>query len=158
MFLFFNWRINTFPCCAGLCHTITWISHQFSSVIQPCLTLCNPMDCSTPGCPVHHQVPELAQTHVHWAGDAIQSSPPLLSLSPPALNLSQQHGLFQWVSWNNPWNQRKRGSKSQTLRQLFMNKIQYLICRKVCSAWCHLLQEALPRLPLSPLTSVLPLC
>ena len=68
------------------------------SVAQSCLTLCDPMDCSTPGFPVHHQLPELAETHIHWAGDAIQPSHPLLSSSPPAFNLSQHQGLFQWVS------------------------------------------------------------
>ena len=56
------------------------------------------MDCSTPGFPVHHQLLELAQTHVHWVSDAIQPSHPLSSPSPPALNLSQHQGLFQWVS------------------------------------------------------------
>ena len=56
------------------------------------------MDCSIPGFPVHHQLPELAQTHVHWVGDAIQPSHPLLSPSPPAFSLSQHQGLFQWVS------------------------------------------------------------
>ena len=64
-------------------------SVQFSSVAQLCPTLCDPMDCSTPGFPVHHQLPELAQTHVHWVGDAIQASHPLSSPSPPAFNLSQ---------------------------------------------------------------------
>ena len=59
---------------------------------------CDPMDCSTPGFPVHHQLPELAQTHVHWVGDAIQPSHPLSSPSPPALNPSQHQGLFKWVS------------------------------------------------------------
>ena len=71
---------------------------QFSSVSQSCLTLCDPMDCSTPGLPVHHQLPEFIQTHVHWVGDAIQKSPPLSSPSPPAFNLSQHQGLFKWVS------------------------------------------------------------
>ena len=71
--------------------------YQFSSVAQLCPTLCNPMDHSTPGLPVHHQLPEFTQTHVHWVGDAIQPSHPLLSPS-PALNLSQHQGLFQWVS------------------------------------------------------------
>ena len=71
---------------------------QFSSVAQLCPTLCNPMDCSTPGFPVHYQLLELAQTHVHWVGDAVQPSHPLLSPSPPAFNLSQHQGLFQWVS------------------------------------------------------------
>ena len=60
--------------------------------------LCNPMDCSTPGLPVHHQLPEFTQTYVHWVGDAIQSSYPLPSPSPPAFNLSQHQGLFQWLS------------------------------------------------------------
>ena len=70
-------------------------SLQFSSVAQSCLTLCDPMDYSTPGFPVHHQLPELAQTHVHRVSDAIQPSHPLSSPSPPALNLSQHQGLFK---------------------------------------------------------------
>ena len=68
---------------------------QFSSVAQPCPTLCDPMDCSMPGFPVHHQHPELAQTHVHRVSDAIQPSHPLLSPSPPAFTPSQHQGLFQ---------------------------------------------------------------
>ena len=71
---------------------------QFSSVAQLCPTLCNPMDWSTPGLPVHHQLPESTQTHVHWVGDAIQPSHPLWFPSPPAFNPSQHQGLFQWVS------------------------------------------------------------
>ena len=71
---------------------------QFSSVAQSCPTLCNPMDCSTPGLPVHHQLLEFTQTHVYWVGDAIQPSHPLSSPSPPPFNLSQHQGLFQWVS------------------------------------------------------------
>ena len=67
-------------------------------VIKSCPTLCDPMDYSTPGFPVHHQLPELAPAHVHWAVDAIQPSFPLSSASPPAFNLSQHWGLFQWVS------------------------------------------------------------
>ena len=62
---------------------------QFSSVTQSCLTLCDPMGCSMPALPVHKQLPEFTQTHVHWVGDAIQPSYPLLSPSPPAFNLSQ---------------------------------------------------------------------
>ena len=73
-------------------------SVQFSSVTQRCLTPCNPMDHSTPGLPVHHQLPEFTQTHVHQVGGAIQPSHPLLSLSLPALNPSQHQGLFQWVN------------------------------------------------------------
>ena len=66
-----------------------------SLVSQSCLTLCDPMDCSTPGFPVHHQLPELAQTYVHRVSDAIQPSHPLSSPSPPTFNLSQQQGLFK---------------------------------------------------------------
>ena len=72
--------------------------YQFSSVTQSCPTLSDPMDCSTPGFPVNHQLLELAQTHVHQVDDAIQPSHPLLSASPPAFNLSQHQGLFQRVS------------------------------------------------------------
>ena len=76
----------------GLQSFSLWV--QFSSVTQSYLTLCDPMDCSTPGFPVHHQPPEFTQTHVHWVGDAIQSSHPLSSPSPPAFSLSQHHGLL----------------------------------------------------------------
>ena len=84
------------------CRGETWyIAHyvniQFSSVVQLCLTLCDPMNCSTPSFPVHHQLPELAQTHVHWVSDAIQ--PSHAPLSPfPAFSLSEHQGLFKWVS------------------------------------------------------------
>ena len=71
---------------------------QFSSVAQSCPTLCDPMNRCTPGLPVHHQLPEFIQTHVHWVVDTIQPSHPLSSPSPPALNLSQHQGLFKWVS------------------------------------------------------------
>ena len=70
---------------------------QQSSVIQSCLTL-RSHGLHTPGFPVHHQFPEVTQTHVHWVGDAIQLSHPLSSPSPPAFNLSQHQGLFKWVS------------------------------------------------------------
>ena len=73
-------------------------SVQFSSVTQSCLTLCDPMSCNTPGLPVHHQLPEFTQTHVHQVSDAIQPSHPLLSPSPPAPNPSQHQSLFQWVN------------------------------------------------------------
>ena len=73
-------------------------SVPFCSVARSCLTLCDPMNCSTPGLPVHHQLPEFIQTHVHRVGDAIQPSHPLSSPSPPGFNLSQHQGLFQWVS------------------------------------------------------------
>ena len=89
-----------------LCHPLFLLSSifpsinsvQFSSVAQSCPTLCDPMNRSISGLPVHHQLPEFTQTHVHRVGDAIQPSHPLLSPSPPALNLSQHQGLFKWVS------------------------------------------------------------
>ena len=68
---------------------------QFSSVTQSCSTLCDPMDCNTPGFPVHHQLPEPTQTPVHCIGEATQPSHPLSSHFPPAFNLSQHRGLFQ---------------------------------------------------------------
>ena len=70
-------------------------NHQFSSVTQWCPTLCNPMNCSTSGLPVHHQLPESTQTHVHQVSDANQPSHPLLSPSPPAPNLFQHQTVFQ---------------------------------------------------------------
>ena len=71
---------------------------QFSSVAQLCLTLCDPMNRSTPGLPVHHQLPESTQTHLHWVGDAIQPSHPLSSPFPHAFNLFQHQSLFKLVS------------------------------------------------------------
>ena len=89
-------------------HLLLWISNkdmllsctsvQFSSVAQSCLTLCDPMNCSTPGIPVRHQLPEFTQTHIHPVGDAIQPSHLLPSPSPPAHNPSQHQSLFQWVN------------------------------------------------------------
>ena len=78
-------------------------SLQFSSVVQPSPTLCDPMNYSTPGFPVHHQFLELIQTHVHWVSDAVQPSHPLSSPSPPAFNFSQHQDLFQWVSFCSRW-------------------------------------------------------
>ena len=90
---------NTFPLRCGIL--------QFSSVAQSSLTLCNPMNRSTPGLPVHHQLPEFTQTHVHRVGDAIQPSHPLSSPSPPAPNPSQHQSLFQWV--NSAWGRQSTG-------------------------------------------------
>ena len=78
--------------------SVQFSSVQFSSVSQLCPTLCDPMDCSTPGIPVHHQLLELIQTHIHYVDDAIQPSHPLLSPFPLAINHSQHQGLFKWVS------------------------------------------------------------
>ena len=75
-----------------------WASVQFSSFPQSCPTLWDPMNCSTPGLPVHHHLLEFTQIHVHGVGDAIQPSHPLLSPFPPAPNPSQHQSLFQWVN------------------------------------------------------------
>ena len=89
----------TFVCfsfiCKNLCLKASHLPVQVSSVAQSCLTVCDPMDCSTPGFPVHHQLLELTQTHVRQVGDAIQPSHPLSSSSPAAFNLSQHQGLLQ---------------------------------------------------------------
>ena len=95
-------------CCLSLFHAqkkwlllveiSTTCMSQFSSVTQLCPTLCNPMDCSTPGLHVHHQLPELAQTHINQVGDAIQPSHPLSCPSLPTFNLAQHQCLFKWVS------------------------------------------------------------
>ena len=78
----FLWEAMKYSCCL---------------ITKSCLTLCDPMEWSVLGFPVLHQLPEFAQTHVHWVGDATQSSSPLLSPSPPVFNPSQHQGLFQWV-------------------------------------------------------------
>ena len=82
-------------------HSMSYNSVQFSSVAQSCLTLCEPMSCSTPGLPVNHQLPEFIQTLVHWVSDAIQPSHPLSSPSPPAPNPSQHQSLpvSQLFAW-----------------------------------------------------------
>ena len=86
----------------GLTHSDCMLSGYFLQLIQFSRSFvsnsCNPMNRSTPGLPVHHQLPEFTQTHVHWVGDAIQPSHPLLSPSPPAPNPSQHQSFFQWVN------------------------------------------------------------
>ena len=87
-----------FLCCLLLNSVSLWFICICHSVAQSCLTLCDPMDCSTPGLPVTHCHLKFAQVHVHCIGDAIQPSHSLMPYSPSALNLSQHQGLFQWVS------------------------------------------------------------
>ena len=94
------------------CRSTTWSVHrwkksQFSSVAQSCPTLCDPMDCSRPGFPVHHQFPEFTQSHVHWVGDAIQPSHPLLSCSSPAsiypsIKVFTNESVFR-IRWSKYW-------------------------------------------------------
>ena len=83
------------PC---ICHGVKELVPTFSSVAQSCPTLCDPMNRSMPGLPVHHQLPEFTQTHICRVSDAIQPSHPLSSPSPPAPNPSQHQSLFQWVN------------------------------------------------------------
>ena len=85
------------------CFNAYSIISQFSSVAQSCLTLRDPRDCSTPGFPVHHQLPELVQTHVHRVSDAIQPSHLLSSPSPPAFNISQHQGSILHTRWPKYW-------------------------------------------------------
>ena len=92
-------RRSKWSSCEKTWRKLDCVFTQFSSFGQLCLTLCDPMDCSTPGFLVHHQLLELAQTHVHRVGDTIQPSHPLTSLSTPSFNLSLHQGLFQRVSW-----------------------------------------------------------
>ena len=100
-----NWEFSRITLKMSITHIfknlnkLVWlISSQFSSVAQSCPTLCDPRECCMPGFPVHHQLLELAQTHVHPVRDAIQPSHPLSSPSPPTFNLYQHQGLFKWVS------------------------------------------------------------
>ena len=98
LFLFYVYSVMRKEKWVKLSHIYNNESVQFSSVAQSCLTLCDPMDCSTPGLHVHHQLLEFTQIRVHWVGDAIQTSHPLSSPSPPAFNISQHQGLIKWVS------------------------------------------------------------
>ena len=106
-----------------VCSVYLCLSIQFSSVARSCLTVCDPMDCRTPGFPVHHRTSELAQTHVHRVGDAIQPSHPLLPPSPPAFNLSQHQYLFQWVS---SWLQMAKVLEFQLQHQSFQRIVKSL--------------------------------
>ena len=104
LLFFFNIELSGFFVCFGYLLLIRYILCKYllpficCSVTKSCPTLCYLMDCSTPGFPVLHCLLEIVQTHVHWVDDAIQPSHPLSPPSPPALNLSQHQGLFQWVS------------------------------------------------------------
>ena len=101
-----SWILGLFSGLELLWTKLRWIflnkpwytSDQIRSVSQSCPTLCDPMNRSTSGLPVHHQLPEFTQTHVHQVSDAIHPSHPLLSPSPPAPNPSQHQSLFQWVN------------------------------------------------------------
>ena len=105
---------------------IDCLSVQLSSLAQSCPTLCDPMRRSTLGLPVHHQLLECTQTHVHWVGDAIQPSHSLSSPSPHAFNLSQPDGLFQWVS------------SSHQVAKVLEFRLQHQVLPKNISDWSPL--------------------
>ena len=105
-FYWVRWNLLEFVFCFFFLIEVTLVYHiicfmhsvQFSSVVQSCPTLCDPMNHSMPGLPVHHQLLEFTQIHVHWVSDAFQPSHPLSFPSPPAPNPSQDQSLFQWVN------------------------------------------------------------
>jgi len=113
-------------------HNGIFSSVQFSSVAQSCPTLCDPMNLSTPSLPVHHQLPEFTQTHVHRVSDAIQPSHPLLSPSLPAPNPSQHQSLFQWVNSSHV---------AKVLEFQLTYSFSYLepVCCSMTSSNCHFL-------------------
>ena len=119
-------------------------------VAQSCPTLCDPMDCSTPDFPVHYQLQEFKQIHVHWVDDAIQSSHPLLSPSLPTFNLSQHQGLFKWVS---SLHQVAKVSEFQLQHQSFHEQSVLISFRM---DWLHLL--AVQGTPCSPRDTIIKLC
>ena len=108
---------------------------QFSSVTQSCSTLWNPMNCSTLGLPIQHQLPEPTQTHVHWVSGAIQPSHPLSSPSPLAFDLSQHQGLFKWVGslhqWPKYWSFSFSISPSNEYSGLISFRMDWLVLREV---------------------------
>ena len=118
----------------------TYYMAQFSSVAQSCPTLCNPMNCSRLGLPVHHQLPETTQVHVHSVGDAIQSSHPLSSPSPPAFNLSQNQGFSSEsairIRWPKCWSFSFSISPSMNIQDWFPSE---------WTGWISLLSKGLSR-------------
>ena len=120
------------------------LSH-FSSIAQSCLTLCDPIDCSMPGFPVHHQLPELTQTHIHRVGDVIQQSLPLLSPSPPAFNLSQlrvfSNESVLHIRWPNYWSFSFNISPSNEYSGLISFRMDWLDLHAVQGTLKSLLQH-----------------
>ena len=123
----------------------TFVSVQFSSFSQSCPTLCDPMDCSTPGLPVHPQFPEFTQTQVHRVSDAIQSSHPLSSPSPPTFNLSQHQGFSSEsvlrIRWPKYWSFGSNISPSNEYSRLISFKIDWLDLLAVQGTLKSLLQQ-----------------
>ena len=122
---------------------------QFSSVARSCPTLCIPMDCSRPGFLVHHQFPELVQTHVHWIGDTIQPSNPLSSPFPSAFKLSQHQGLFNesvlCIRWPKYWSFSFSISPSNEYSGLISFRIDWFDLLAVQRILRNLLQHTIQR-------------
>ena len=122
-----KWRIWRSHGCGGPTLSYKWI--QFSSIAQLCLTLCDPMDYNTPGFPVHYQLPELLQTHVHWVSDTIQPSHPLSSLCLSALNISHHQGFSKesvlCIRWPKHWSFSFRISSSSEYSGLISFRIDW---------------------------------
>ena len=114
-------------CSWALCLELGTEIPKCCSVSKSCLTFWDPMDCSTPGFPILHDLPEFAQIHVHWVGDAIQPSHPLPPPSPPALNLSQHQGLIQWVSSSHQWPKYRSSSFSISPSNEYLGLISFRI-------------------------------
>ena len=115
-------------------------SVQFSSVTQLCPTFCHPMNRSTPGLPIHHQLPEFTQTHIHRVSDAIQPSHPLSSPSPFAPNPSQHQSLFQWVIFT--WGGQSTGDSALAS---FLSKKSQGWSPSECTGWISLQSKELSR-------------
>ena len=127
-----------------ICRIVHWLNILFSSVAKLCLTLCDPMNHSMPGLPVHHQLPEPTQTRVHRVGDAIQPSHPLSSPSPPAPNPFQHQGLFQWplhMRWPKYWSFSFSISPSKEHPGLVSFRMDWLILLVVQGTLKSLLQH-----------------
>ena len=118
-----------------------YYSIQFSSVAQSCPTVCDLVDCSTPGFPVHHQLPEFIQTHVQCVGVAIQPSHLLSSPSPPSFNFSQYQGLFKWVRWPKYWSFSFSISPSNVYSELISFRMDWLDLLAVQGTLKSLLQH-----------------
>ena len=119
---------------------------QFISVTQLCPTPCDSMDCSTWGLPVHHQLPDVTQTHVHWVSDAIQPSHPLSSPSPPTFHLSQHQDLFKWVSYSHQVAKVLKHTGTKTRSKVaggWKNWFDYKRVQQNCQRWWECFISAL---------------
>ena len=147
---------NCFTLLFLLYNEVNWLYVYFSSVAQLCLTLCDPMNRSMPGFSVHHQLLESTQTHVHCVGDAIQPPHPLLSPSPPVINLSQHQGLFQsafHIRWPKYWSFSFSISPSNEHSGLISFRMHWLDILAVQGTFKSLLQHHGSKASILPLSA-----